>query len=174
MDREPGMNRSVLLFPDLPNLPAIQEIRDKYDPLHDKIRPHITLVFPFDTSMDPADLEVRVRKCLSGRLKFEIETGRVFYTDDHFIQLAFASGNGEITALHDALYADVFPEFLNRKYPYTPHVTLGYLEDGFKVYKLMKELTGFSRHEKTLIDKVYVETIGAEDESVIEFSINLD
>lgn len=37
-----------MIFPDFENVEIIDNIRDKYDPLAKLIRPHITIVFPFD------------------------------------------------------------------------------------------------------------------------------
>jgi 2'-5' RNA ligase len=167
------MMRSILLFPEFAINRYIQELRSKYDPLYGKIKPHVTLAFPFDSAMEKTALEEKVKGCLAGMPRFRIATGRVHYTDDNFMILDFSSGNEEIVKIHDELYSRVLPEFLNRKIEYRPHLTLGYFQDGFQLFKAMKDLDGFGKTETALIDKVYVETIGPDDESLIEFAIEL-
>jgi hypothetical protein len=44
-------NRCILLFPDFPNIASIESIRRKFDPLAGLVRPHITLVFPFESDI---------------------------------------------------------------------------------------------------------------------------
>lgn len=40
-----------MIFPKFENIKIIDEIRDKYDPLANHVRPHITLVFPFESNI---------------------------------------------------------------------------------------------------------------------------
>ena len=50
MDRE-MKKRAILIFPEFNNIHEIEVIRKQYDPLYEKIAPHITLVFPFESEM---------------------------------------------------------------------------------------------------------------------------
>ena len=43
--------RTIMIFPEFENMDIIDRIRDKYDPLARLVRPHITLVFPFENEM---------------------------------------------------------------------------------------------------------------------------
>lgn len=38
--------RTIMIFPEFTNIELINQLRVKYDPLFNKVRPHITLVFP--------------------------------------------------------------------------------------------------------------------------------
>ena len=40
--------RTIMIFPEFDNIDIIDEIRAKYDPLAKLVRPHITIVFPFE------------------------------------------------------------------------------------------------------------------------------
>ena len=40
-----------MIFPEFDNIGSIDKIRSRYDPLADLVRPHITLVFPYDPHM---------------------------------------------------------------------------------------------------------------------------
>ena len=43
--------RTIMIFPEFENMEIIDNIRKKYDPLAELVRPHITLVFPFESQM---------------------------------------------------------------------------------------------------------------------------
>ena len=43
--------RTIMIFPTFENIEIINSIRDKYDPLANLVRPHITIVFPFESDM---------------------------------------------------------------------------------------------------------------------------
>ena len=48
--------RTIMIFPEFRNMNVIDSIRIKYDPLTKLVRPHITLVFPFDSDMSNDEL----------------------------------------------------------------------------------------------------------------------
>lgn len=52
------MQRTIMIFPQFDNIDVINSIRDKYDPLAKLVKPHITLVFPFDSEITNEQLEV--------------------------------------------------------------------------------------------------------------------
>ncbi len=45
------IKRCIMIFPQFENIEVIDKIRNKYDPLANHLRPHITLVFPFDSNI---------------------------------------------------------------------------------------------------------------------------
>lgn len=49
--------RCIMIFPQFKNINIIDEIREKYDPLSNNVRPHITLVFPFESNISKVDLQ---------------------------------------------------------------------------------------------------------------------
>ncbi|MBN1412760.1 MAG: 2'-5' RNA ligase family protein [Spirochaetales bacterium] len=167
------MLRSILLFPRFDQMEMIQEIREKYDPLYGKIDPHITVVFPFDSDTPNNGLKKQIQDALPDKTRLNISTGRIAYTKDNFIILPVEDGAERIFGMHDALYARVFTQFLNKKLEYLPHITVGYFNDGYILYKTMKELSGFDERFTTVIEKITVESIGEDDESRIEFTIDL-
>jgi len=56
--------RTIMIFPEFDNMKFIDQLRQKYDPLANKVRPHITLVFPFESDM----LKHEICEVLSNRL----------------------------------------------------------------------------------------------------------
>lgn len=57
--------RTIMIFPEFEDMEILDEIREKYDPLAHLVRPHITIVFPFENWMSNAD----IANILSVRLK---------------------------------------------------------------------------------------------------------
>ena len=45
------VKRTIMIFPEFDNIDSIDRIRSKYDPLAELVRPHITLVFPFESDI---------------------------------------------------------------------------------------------------------------------------
>lgn len=65
--------RTIMIFPDFYNMEVIDNIREKYDPLAKLVRPHITIVFPFDIEVSNDDLSHILDTRLDGIEPFEIE-----------------------------------------------------------------------------------------------------
>ena len=53
-----------MIFPEFNNMQIIDDIRTKYDPLAKLVRPHITLVFPFESEMSDEDVATILDKRL--------------------------------------------------------------------------------------------------------------
>ena len=48
--------RTIMIFPEFAHTEQIDNIRNRYDPLAELVRPHITLVFPFESFMSDEEL----------------------------------------------------------------------------------------------------------------------
>ena len=57
--------RTIMIVPEFENMEIIDRIREKYDPLAQLVRPHITLVFPFENQMSNSE----IAEVLERRLK---------------------------------------------------------------------------------------------------------
>ena len=49
-------HRTIMIFPDFEQMEIIESIREKYDPLYQLVKPHITVVFPFDMDVSNEEL----------------------------------------------------------------------------------------------------------------------
>ena len=47
----------IMIFPEFDNMEVIDKIREQYDPLANLVRPHITIVFPFDSDRSNEELK---------------------------------------------------------------------------------------------------------------------
>ena len=53
--------RAIHIFPEFSNMESIDNLRAKYDPLFSLIQPHVTLVFPFESTITTAVLAQHVQ-----------------------------------------------------------------------------------------------------------------
>ena len=119
--------RTILLFPRLEEIEQIQSLREKYDPLAKLIRPHITLVFPFEGPWSDAELAAILERHCENFSPFPLTLGGISLQEDPFGNYLFLNvleGRGELSALHEAFYAREFRPF-DAGVPYVPHMTIG-------------------------------------------------
>ena len=64
--------RDILIFPKFDNMDKLQEIRQKYDRLADKVCPHNTLAFPFSDSISDEELTSKLSDLLSNWSPFKV------------------------------------------------------------------------------------------------------
>jgi 2'-5' RNA ligase len=161
--------RDILIFPQFTNIEKIENIRKQYDELYKILPPHITLAFPFESSMSNEELKDRLMQALKSVKPFEIVmSGVSLYKDENiktnYIFLNVVSGVKEIQMLHNEIYEKV----LNQKmsFEYIPHITLGITENEQIEFELNDKF-------KTIVTKVFVEEIGENEESNVLFEVDL-
>ena len=153
--------RDILIFPNFEDTYKIENIRKQYDQLYGIIPPHITLAFPFDSQMENSKLKKLLTEVLKNIKPFEIEMEGVSLRKDdkiktNYIFLNLKKGQEKILNIHNLIYEKVLQTKLN--FTYVPHITLGCtVNDKFK----------------TIVDRIFVESIGENEESNIEFEIVL-
>ena len=161
--------RDILIFPQFTNIEKIENIRKQYDELYKILLPHITLAFPFESSMSNDELKDRLMQVLKSVEPFEIVMSGVSLHKDeniktNYIFLNVVSGVKEIKILHNEIYEKV----LNQKmsFEYIPHITLGTTENEQIEFELNDKF-------KTIVTKVFVEEIGENEESNVLFEVDL-
>lgn len=161
--------RDILIFPQFTNIEKIENIRKQYDELYKILPPHITLAFPFESSMSNDELKDRLMQVLKSVEPFEIVMSGVSLHKDeniktNYIFLNVVSGVKEIKILHNEIYEKV----LNQKmsFEYIPHIPLGTTENEQIEFELNDKF-------KTIVTKVFVEEIGENEESNVLFEVDL-
>lgn len=151
--------RSILIFPEIYNQHAIQQVREQYDPLASHIRPHISLVFPFDLPITNESLSTTVQQILQDRKSFPVTFNKLGTDNQGYIWLETSYGKDKLTELHDLLYQDpLFKPLLRTDIPFFPHITLGKVDPKIQdnvMVTLPLEKLSFS----TYIDTVSIEQI---------------
>ena len=168
--------RTVMIFPEFENMEVIDEIRRKYDPLEDLVRPHITMVFPFENSMNNEELAQILEQNLQNIHSFELELGGFTKQEDRFGNYLFLNvvkGAEEITHIHDLLYDSELREF-DLGYGYVPHMTVGKLPTKELMDEAYAEISSCEDIFKTTIRKISVEEIGENEESIVVIEKELE
>ncbi len=161
--------RTIMIFPNFSNMEAIDLIRKKYDPLANLVRPHITIVFPFDLEVSNDDLSHILDTRLDGIAPFEIELQGFHKCEDRFgnyLFLDMVKGSDMVTSIHDALYNNEFRN-CNFALPYVPHITVGKLSNIDALNKAYEDIKDDRSKFVSVVDKISVEMIGENEESII-------
>lgn len=158
-----------MIFPDFDNMQVIDNIREKYDPLAKLVRPHITIVFPFDIEISNDDLSHILDIRLDGIEPFEIELQGFSKCEDRFGNYLFLNvikGADHITNIHDALYNNEF-NICDSGLQYIPHITVGKTSDVEELNKAYEDIKDNRCRFVSVINKISVEMIGKNEESII-------
>ncbi len=125
--RPPLPRRAVVWFPPFPADAGIEPFRHRFDPLADALPGHLTLVFPFATTLSSVQLAAYVKRIVGNWPPLPIVFRDVEGLLDTFALLMVREGADAATTLHDKLYANggVLAPYLRKDMRYSPHVTLG-------------------------------------------------
>ena len=161
--------RDILIFPKFDNIDKIQEIRQKYDELYSIISPHITLAFPFKSEITNHELKEKLQNVLAEFKPFKITCSGISLKEDKkvnkfYIFLNVIEGSETLKSLHEKIYAEVLNK--NKITDYTPHITIGATANKNENIELNEVFS-------TTISSIAVESIGENEESIIEFEIKL-
>jgi len=172
------LKRCIMIIPEFENGGIIDEIRKKYDPLANHVRPHVTLVFPFESDIASGDLREHVSRAVSGFAPFGLTLNGIIPMDSYgkYLFLLAAEGRDEIIGLHKRLYTGIlekyYPERLKGN-AFVPHMTVGYFDGETELKKAAEETKNINDSFKTVVREVFVEIIEEDEDSKIEFAVPL-
>ena len=116
-------NFALVFFPKIAN-DALDDFREKYDPEHKRIAPHITLLYPLP-EIAMADLMNHLQTISSSTNSFPIKIGGLKKMDDCLFLLV-EEGNEKIITLKDHLSSGILSSYIPAHFPFTPDLTIGY------------------------------------------------
>jgi 2'-5' RNA ligase len=167
-----------MIFPSFENMQLIEDIRKKYDPLSEKVWPHITLVFPFESCIESIILKKHVEECIKGVKPFKLVLNKITPSTSvgNYLFLNVKQGKDDIINLHKSLYTGLLEQF----YPdwlkgieFIPHMTVGNLSDTAKFTEAIETMKDNKDIFETIVNKISVEIIDINDNSIIEMNIPL-
>lgn len=163
--------RDILIIPKFNNIYKIQMIREKYDELFDIIEPHITLAFPFRSNISNEKLRQQLTEIIRNINPFKIKCKGLTLRKDkkintYYIFLNIVEGKEIINEINHKIYENILRDVDIKKYNYEPHITLGTTNNPNEKIELNEEF-------ETIVDSIVVEQIGKNEESILEFMINL-
>ncbi|MDT3498520.1 2'-5' RNA ligase family protein [Bacillus toyonensis] len=165
--------RTILLFLNNISIHEIEDIRLEHDPLFGLIPPHVTIVFPFESSISNDELKLHILNVSKKIHNIEIEFANQITCEGAYLFLRVEKGKEQIEDLRDTLYTGPLLQFLKEDIPYTPHVTVGRKESAELAAEVVKNIPSFYEKLNCVIDKISVERIGENEESIIEFEVLL-
>lgn len=96
--------RTILLFLNNMFISEIEDIRQKHDPLFGLISPHITIVFPFESSISNDELKLHIINVSKPIQNIEIEFTNQITSEREYLFLRVEKGKEQIEELHNILY----------------------------------------------------------------------
>jgi len=128
------IKRSILIFPKFANKKTIDDIRSKYDPLANNVRPHISLVFPFESDITTEELKKHVIHSIKDVNSFEVCLKGVVSqrASSSYLFLNVVEGDKDIIEIHKRLYSGILTQFLPdflKGNSFWPHMTIGNIYD---------------------------------------------
>ena len=167
--------RTIMIFPEFENMESIDNIRNQYDPLSDSVRPHITLVFPFDSEMTNEELTKILESRLANEKPFEVKLRGISRHEDfygNFLFLDVIQGAEEICTIHNSLYENEFSVFASGS-EFAPHITIGKLPSIQQLDDAYNNTKDLNETFITIVNRISVELIGENQESIILFEKEL-
>lgn len=171
--------RCIMIFPQFDNVDLIEELREKYDPLFKHVKPHITLVFPFDSSIETNQLNEHLLNSLKNIAPFPIKLQGITPVKSYgnYLYLNIKEGKERINEIHKRLYTDILEDYIPEwllKEGYYPHLTVGNINEEDWYVKAIKETKDYHYEFETIVDTVSVEIIDENEDSIIEINVSLD
>lgn len=115
---------AVAWFPRFEGLEEVEAFRARHDPMAPLIAAHLTLVFPFATSLTRLQVETHVKRVVSRWPTVAITFRAVRMQANEFVFLMASRGAESVAGLHDRLYTRSLLPHLRRDLPYEPHITI--------------------------------------------------
>ena len=122
--RPPLPRRALVWFPQAAAMAAIERFRAVHDPLAAALPAHLTLVFPFASTLGAVQVAAHVRRAIARWPALPVRFEGLGHFQSDWVHLRVGRGHAAITALHDRLYRGALAPFLRRDLPYEPHLTI--------------------------------------------------
>lgn len=169
------MKRSVLIIINK-KLTYINELRREFDPLFEYLKPHITIVFPFESEMDDNYLMKRIKNTIQNTKKFHLVLkgfSKHVSKDGFYIYYDIEDGIERCLTLHNLLYKESFA-LKNIEYEYIPHVTVGRFNNECDMEKAYQLIDKVDYCNDILVESIALEKIGINGESIIIETFDLN
>lgn len=171
--------RTLMIFPEFENINIINEIRQKYDPLANHVRPHITLAFTFESNLTTEILKNHIEKALCETRPFRLTTQGIVKIDNPlgmYLFLDIKEGSEEIKKISAELYTGILqpykPGWLNEE-TFLPHMTVGSFTSKEALNTAFKDTEHIKDRFTTIVNKIYGEIIDENEDSIIDIEVKL-
>ena len=153
----------------------ILKIKHKSINLSKKIKPHITLVYPFE-DFNQQDLIKHIENSIEGIKPFQITLkGLKKSAKDYYLYLLVSKGKNKIIKLHKKLNSGILKYVKNKDMPrYIPHITLGVFKSKKEINSAMKNSLLKNQEYSTKVNSIQLLTLNKNNpiKSIKNFRLN--
>jgi len=142
---------------------TLQKFRVKNDPLGKLIEPHITLVFPFESSMSDLELVELVSIKVSSFGSFSATLNTEAQVEKDYLYFSILEGANQIKRMHECLYKGPLSVYL-KKHIYIPHLTIGRGERD-RIALMQEEANALEVSKYFRVSKLKIENIEPDGKS---------
>jgi 2'-5' RNA ligase len=150
--------RALVWFPPSASLAAVEAFRARHDPQAAEVPAHVTLVFPFASSLSALQIGTHVGRVVGGWPVLPVVLAGSSAFEAQWVHLRVTRGRHALTELHDRLYRGILRPFLREEFMYEPHLTIGRAADAHACGAMLQEAEAVLRapieatlHSLTLI-----------------------
>ena len=144
--RPPLTRHAIVAFPQAAQLGGVDAFRRRNDPLAASLPAHVTLVFPFASTLSALQIAAHVRRIAVRWPVLPVRIEGVDAYDWQWVHLRITRGRESIVELHDRLYRRSLAPFLRSEFDYAPHVTIGRADDAAVCEGMLREARIAFRH----------------------------
>jgi 2'-5' RNA ligase len=116
--------RALVWFPAAAGVADVERFRARHDPLAAALPAHLTLVFPFASSLGAIQVAAHVRRVVARWPALPVRYEGLGHFHADWVYLRVARGHAATVELHERLYRGALAPFLRRDLPYEPHLTI--------------------------------------------------
>ncbi len=120
---------AVVWFPPATLTREVEAFRAAHDPLAPALPAHVTLVFPFESTLSAQQLAAHVKRVVARWPQLPVRLERAEVLLGQWVNLRVTLGRAAVVELHDRLYRGVLAPFLRHDVRYDPHLTVGRTDD---------------------------------------------
>ena len=115
--------RVIVIFPCTDQMAYVEDFRARWDPLAYSVPAHITLVYPFESTVEDSKLEEIVGDVAHRHIPFAVELADPTVSEGEYLFLIPRRGRAQIDQLHRDLYRALPGAVL--RVPFVAHMTIG-------------------------------------------------
>jgi 2'-5' RNA ligase len=161
------MSYALVHYPNI-NIEYINQLRWKYDPQVDLIKPHITLIFPLPESLNEDNLILHIYSILSESKPFPIHLKGLQKSRDEYLFLMVDKGKMDFIKLHNNLYTGILIEYHREELSFVLHLTLGvFTKDADKLLQILEEAKWLNLDYRCIVDRLHLIKINDQQRQII-------
>ncbi len=135
----------------------IEEVRRRYNPDSHKLKPHISLVYPFK-DINQEKLYEHIQNSIKSIKPFKINLkGLKKSAKEYYLYLLVDKGTSNILRLYKSLNKDLLKDFKNKDMPrYIPHLSLGIFRNKKDIDRVINKLKKEKLKAEYIINEIYL------------------